>query len=171
MQVAPLQFRRLGPDDAGAFQALRLGGLRDSPTTFASSYEEERELPLAMVAERLAADGDRFVLGAFEDAALVGCIGLRREAHHKQAHKAYIWGMYVLPSHRGRGIGRELVTRTLRMAGSLSGVRQLTLCVNQANVAAVALYEATGFRTFGVEPDALQIDGRFYVDLHMVRPL
>ena len=146
MSAMPVEYRQLTPADAAAFQSLRLGGLRDSPTTFASSYEEERDLPIEVVAARLAPDDDHFVLGAFAGAELAGCIGLQRQAHHKQAHKAYIWGMYVAPAHRGRAIGRELLARTLQGAEALPAVRQITLCVNQANTAAVALYEAMGFR-------------------------
>ena len=36
-----MQIRELVPDDAKVFQALRLAALRECPSAFASSYEEE----------------------------------------------------------------------------------------------------------------------------------
>ena len=48
-----METRILLAADAAAFQALRLEGLRDSPTAFTSSYQEECDLPLLHVAERL----------------------------------------------------------------------------------------------------------------------
>jgi RimJ/RimL family protein N-acetyltransferase len=160
------EIRRLTGADAHAFQTLRLGGLRESPTSFASSYEEECDLPVTAVAERIA---NNLILGAFDAGELVGCIGLQRESHHKRAHKAFIWGMYVAPGHRSQGIGRRLLAETLQLAETMPGLRQVILAVHSANAAAVALYEEFGFKPFGVEPDALLIDGRLQDDLHMVR--
>ena len=50
--------RVLAPADAAAFQAIRLQGLVECPSAFASSAEEERDLPLAVVAERRAPRDD-----------------------------------------------------------------------------------------------------------------
>jgi hypothetical protein len=48
-----MNIRRLQGDDAATFQALRLAALLDTPEAFASSHEEEKDLPLAAVARRL----------------------------------------------------------------------------------------------------------------------
>ena len=48
-----MQIRNLGPADAAAFQALRLRGLLECLTFFASSYEEEYRDDIEIVAERL----------------------------------------------------------------------------------------------------------------------
>jgi ribosomal protein S18 acetylase RimI-like enzyme len=42
------------------------------------------------------------------------------------------------------------------------GVRQIRLGVNVTNTGARALYRSIGFASYGVEPDALQVDGIFY---------
>jgi hypothetical protein len=61
-----MELRILQAGDAAAFTALRLAALRECPTAFSSSYEEECDIPLEQAAERLAPDEDRAVFGAFD---------------------------------------------------------------------------------------------------------
>lgn len=165
---SPLEIRELGPADAGAYQALRLQGLRERPSAFASSYEEERERPLEVVAERITAAADRVVLGAFDGSELVGVVGLVRERMRKLEHKALIWGMYVAPGSRKQGVGRALLSTALGRAASMPGLRQVNLGVNAANEAALALYESLGFKPFGLERGYMLIDGELQDEIHMV---
>ena len=96
-----MDIRTLQMADAAFFQALRLDALRECPSSFSSSYEEECHLPLSRVGERLVPTPEHAVFGAFEDCALVGTVGLRRERPGKLAHKAVIWGVYVAPGIEG----------------------------------------------------------------------
>lgn len=164
-----MQIRDLVSEDARVFQALRLAALRECPSAFASSYEEEDEMPMAVVAERLVVKADRCVLGAWLGSDLVGMLGLQREEMRKLAHKAFIWGMYVAPSARRRGVGRQLIDQALVRASSMNGVHQINLGVNAANAEAIALYEAAGFTAFGVERGFMLLDGELHDELHMVR--
>jgi RimJ/RimL family protein N-acetyltransferase len=164
-----MEIRTLTKEDAGAFQALRLIALRECPPAFASSYGEECEIPIAVVAERIAPSSDRCLFGAFNQSALIGCIGLQRETKLKLAHKALIWGMYVAASHRNKGIGRELVTQALEFAASMPGLHNVTLSVSKGNSAALMLYERMEFKVFGVEPGAMLIDNELHDEIHMVR--
>lgn len=153
--------RRLTPADVDAYQGLRLRGLRESPQAFGSTYEEEVGRPVASVAERLGGDGSTVVFGAFgEDGALLGMGGLHREGKRKALHRAGIWGMYVVPEARGRGMGRALLRALVDHARTLEGVDRLELGVEATNTAARALYHAFGFVTYGVQPDAYRADGQ-----------
>ena len=164
-----MQVRRLNSLDASSFQALRLQALRECPTAFSSSYEEEVHIPITVIASRLAAEAGRDMFGAFSETELVGTIGFGREGALKLAHKGFIRGMYVSPEFRHQGIGRQLVSHVLQHAASLSGLCQVTLTVTASNVAAIRLYEKIGFTPFGVEPAALLVDGEFHDDIYMVR--
>src|ERR1700752_1416819 len=104
-----MHIRPLTPADASQFQALRLAGLKDEPLSFASSYEEEKDLPASTIDRRLAIKPDRGTFGAFESESLVGLVSLGREDMKKLSHKAFIWGMYVQPEFRGKGVARALI--------------------------------------------------------------
>jgi ribosomal protein S18 acetylase RimI-like enzyme len=159
--------RKLTPEDAAAYRALRLQALRECPTAFASSEEEELGIPLLVVGANLAADEGACVLGAFDDAALVGVVGLQREQPRKLAHKAFVWGVYVAPQSRRQGLGRELMMEALAQAAAMPGVRQVNLSVNAANAPAMALYRAMGFEPFGTERGFMMLDGELLDETHM----
>jgi ribosomal protein S18 acetylase RimI-like enzyme len=158
--------RILAADDAAAYQALRLRGLRESPAAFGSTYENEAGIPLPEIAERLArgAGGEDVTFGAFDDGggALVGLAGLRRGTSLKTRHRAGVWGMYVAPEARGGGVGRALMDALVAHARTLEGVERLTLGVEATNAAARALYHALGFVTCGVEPQAYKLGGEYW---------
>jgi ribosomal-protein-alanine N-acetyltransferase len=63
-----------------------------------------------------------------------------------------ILNLAVLPQHRRRGLGRELLTAGLDWLRK-GGVREVYLEVRQSNAAALAMYQARGFRPVGVRPD------------------
>ena len=165
--MLPLSIRRLEPADAPAYRALRLAALRESPSAYGSSAEEEEALPLALFEDRLAAGAERAVFGAFDGTTLVGLTGLVREPKAKRAHTASVFGVYVAPQARGQHTGRRLMQATIDAARSLPGLLQLRLCVNADNTAAIRLYASLGFETFGREIDAVNVDGRFHDELHM----
>ena len=163
-----MSVRALAPADAAAFQSLRLQGLRECPTAFASSFEEECDIALPVVAERLQHRHDRAVFGAFQGDELVGLVGLKRQEPRKLSHKAYVWGMYVAPAVRKQGVGRRLMARALSVALSELQVRQVNLCANADNQAAIALYERMGFKAFGREPSFMLVDGVPQDEIQMV---
>jgi ribosomal protein S18 acetylase RimI-like enzyme len=162
-----MKIRRLSPSDAARFQALRLVALLDTPAAFGSSHEEEKDLPPAEVERRLEERPGQATFGAFDGEALVGVVGLSRETRLKMAHKGHIWGMYVAAEARGHGVARELLMSALAHARATEGIAKVTLNVDAANVAAIALYESLGFVVFAREADAMRLDGQQRDDLQM----
>ncbi|HEX7645428.1 MAG TPA: GNAT family N-acetyltransferase [Burkholderiaceae bacterium] len=164
-----IALRRLAPTDAAACRALRLRGLQESPTAFGSSYTEESALPLAATEAYLAPDSGRSMFGAFDGDTLVAIAGIGRESRINLRHKAFLRSVYTAPEYRGRRIAQRLIAFALQFADALPDVRQVTLTVNAGNSAALAVYEALGFASYGREPDALLIDGTCHDELLMVR--
>jgi ribosomal protein S18 acetylase RimI-like enzyme len=160
--------RRLLASDAAAFQALRLAALKESPSAFGSSYEDEHATPIETIAANLV---QRNLFGAFEGDALAGMIGVGRDSAAKARHKATIRAMYVAPDQRGKGLGRQLLEHALGFAKAMDGVCQVTLDVTADNAAAMALYASHGFIIYGKEPRAMLVDGQFHDTVLMVHML
>ena len=161
-----MQIRRLEIPDAPVYRELRLRGLREHPDAFTSSFEEENLRPPADTEKRLAAASDTVMWGGFIDGALAGVVGMTRETRLKNRHKATLVAMYVAPEYGGRGLGLALVNTVVQAAGA-AGVELLVLTVTEGNRQAAALYERAGFAAFGVEPDAIRVNGVPYGKQHM----
>lgn len=108
------------------------------------------------------------MFGAFDELTLSGVVGIQRENMHKLNHKAFLWGVYVAPEARNKGVGRRLVAQALNYAFAMNGVRQMNLGVNAQNAPAIALYEAAGFKRFGLEQGFMIVDGMLQDELLMV---
>jgi GNAT superfamily N-acetyltransferase len=163
--------QRLTPSDVVEYRRIRLRGLRESPTAFGSSYEEEVKRPIEMFVARLEQADGKWAFGAFENNRIVGVVTLIREDGEKERHKASIFGMYVEPEMRRKGIARELLGRAIATARRVRGLKQLRLSVVETCRPALRLYKSEGFKVYGREEDALLVSGAFYTELLLVRKL
>lgn len=99
-----------------------------------------------------AADaGERVVLGATEDGALVATVTLLLDCPPNQPHRGEIAKMMTLPARRGRGIARALMVEAERIACE-RGRTLLTLDTAEEDGAG-PFYEKLGFTRAGVIPD------------------
>ncbi|MEA5450731.1 GNAT family N-acetyltransferase [Leptolyngbya sp. CCNP1308] len=166
-----MEVRFLNPQEAVTYRDLRLQALRESPTAFASSYEQEVRLSLGDFAARLRPNDDSAsgVFGAFNDRNhLTGMLGFSRETRLKRVHIGTLWSMYVLPEFRSQGVGARLLDSAIAHARLLDGLRQLTLSFTAGNVAAGALYRSRGFEPFGLAREAMCIDGNYFDEEYFV---
>jgi len=160
-----VDIRRLVPDDAPAYRALRIRALWEFPEAFTSSYQEDEKQPIQASEVRLGGEHTMF-WGAFEGDALCGMVGLERETRAKNRHKATVVGMYVSQEYFGTGMGRALMEVLIGVARQ-EGIELLVLTVTEGNTVATNFYEAFGFRSFGIEPLAIKVDGRYFAKNHM----
>ncbi|MDQ0473606.1 GNAT family N-acetyltransferase [Labrys wisconsinensis] len=158
--------RRLVVADAEDFRAIRLAALLTAPEAFGSVHALEVERPLAAFAERLATSA---VLGAYDGGRIGGMAGFWRANGPKDSHKGFVFGMFVAPELRGRGVGAALIAAVI--AAARGEVEQLHLAVLRSNAAAIALYRAAGFAVYGIEPRALKDASGYADELLMVRIL
>jgi ribosomal protein S18 acetylase RimI-like enzyme len=161
--------RPLGEEDLETYATLRRQSLLESPLAFGASPSDDVSIDALRVSMRRAPDWMLF--GAFVDGALVGAAGLLRSHHVKAAHAMHLWGMYVAPTHRHRGLGRALIDACIAHARSVSGVTIVQLGVTSAAAEARRLYEAAGFRVWGTQPDALRHEGHAVDEHHMALDL
>ena len=162
--IDALAIRPMLEPDLLAYKALRDAMLAGHPDASTSDAETEILRDLGSYRSRLTggANGTTlFTLVALDGTRLVGALTCEREPRLKVQHMAHLIGMMVSDTHRGRGIGRDLLIAAIAKLKATPGLAQVTLSVTSTNRAAIGLYESQGFVRYGCLPDAIRLaDGR-----------
>jgi len=171
-EASGITIRQATEEDGDDLFNLYLEALREHPDAFAADHRQTagdrliwvRRLRRNLEEETgticLAADGER----------IVGMSGVYRRSLARMRHVATIWGMYVRPAWRGRGLGSRLLQANVGWAQQ-NGVRVVRLAVVAGNTAAIRCYAENGFVVYGVEPEALRYGDAYYDELLMARRL
>ena len=141
---------------------LRLEGLREEPLAFGSSYEEEQLLTEKDWRERI-----HNAIFALDDNIVVGMVVIMDHTHTKSKHVANIFGVYVRASHRGKGVGYQLIEQAIKKLKESGHIRKISLTVNTVQNSAVALYKKFGFEEAGILKKELFYEGKYYDELIM----
>jgi GNAT superfamily N-acetyltransferase len=164
-----VEIRLFTEQDAQTLWNLRMMALETDPWSFVDSPEELRAMSVQEFATRLRTDhAENFIVGAFEQGAAVGMVGCYQEVPLKRRHKAWIWGVFVAPAARGRGIAKSLMQAAIQRAKTIPAVEMLLLTVAVDQPAPRKLYASLGFRSFGVEPRGLKIGNDSHDEENMV---
>jgi GNAT superfamily N-acetyltransferase len=142
-----MKVREVGPDDWVIWRLLRHRTLIEDREAFAESVQlwtgdddsEERWRA------RMSGPVRNFV--AEHGAAPVGTISMRPD---DDGEGQQLTSMWVVPSSRGRGVGRALIGRVVAEAAG----RPLWLRVIDGNETAIRLYQRCGFVLDDADPDA-----------------
>lgn len=157
---------RLSAEDASALAAARRRALELAPFAFESGPDDDRLADLTFV-QGLLEDPRQAVFGAFEE-SIVGFVGVMPGTHEKTAHRLELWGLFVDPGFRGRGLGRGLVEAAIAFARSVEDATSLHLSVADRASEAAGLYCSLGFTTWGVQPDSIHLQDAAISESHMV---
>ena len=162
-----MNIRRLGPDDAAIYRAIRREALETHPDTFAQSPDEFDALEDNVLATRL---GEIPTVVAFDAGQPVGLMAYQRMTGAVFRHRAYLLNVFVSPRVRGRGIARAMLDNLIG-AAKAEGIQQFELVLTVENTGALAFYERTGFRLAGTITNAFRHGNRLVGEHIMVLPL
>jgi GNAT superfamily N-acetyltransferase len=172
---------RLTAADAERFAQFRLRMLTESPWAFAASPDDDHAVDITELTALLSDPESAILAVESLDArvadsggnapALVAAAGITRMKRRKFAHRARIWGVFVDPEERGKGLASALVAAAVDLSRRWPGLAYIDLGVTDIAADAVHLYERRGFRAWGREPGAIQHDGRRYDAIHMTLTL
>ena len=145
MEKPEIQVRQAGVEDAAAIARL----LHDFNVEYSEPTPDVEELA-ETIAQRLE-EGEITVLLA--GAAPDGLSLFRfRPGIWSGGGETYLQELYVVPSLRGRGIGRALLEATIELARE-RGADGIDLNTGETDTAARALYESMGFTNREGSPD------------------
>jgi RimJ/RimL family protein N-acetyltransferase len=138
---------------------LRLAALRDAPGAFGATLAEDEARPAP----------DWEMLGGGPGAVFVGGDWEGMAAVFVEGEEPRLWGMWVAPAARGRGLGRALVEAVIGWARDRAFAR-LRLGVTAAAPDALRLYERLGFARTGaarpLRPDSSLCEHELALELH-----
>lgn len=162
--------RQIELKDIDAFYAVRASALEQSPQSYGNHLEQWRSAPQAQVVsmiEDALASPDNAIVGAFADGALLGMGGLNRERKLNVVHKATLWGLFVVPEQRRKGIGRQILGHVIEIARGVAGLDYVRLIVTATDEPARALFESVGFAEYGNEQRGIRHEGKYYDQVYM----
>jgi RimJ/RimL family protein N-acetyltransferase len=144
-----MELRQVRAAEGALLRDLRLRALADAPRAFFSTLDAEAAEPPERW-EHLAAASDAgtsdVVFVVVCEGRWVAMAGGRQDAERPDS--AVLWGMWVQPTARGRGLGARLVDAVATWARRL-GASRLELAVSEDSDAAAALYRGLGFAPTG----------------------
>lgn len=150
MEAPGVRVRRAIPAEWQRVRELRLRSLEDAPEAFGSTLEEEQAFGqpewVAWIEGWEGATNALYVAEAEDDGAWVGMAVGSRTGEEGRAH---LYGMWVDPAWRTRGVGARLVHEVIAWAGSW-GARSMVLGVTETNDGAARFYERLGFADTGL---------------------
>lgn len=164
-----MDIHRVMAGDGTRIRELRLRALREDPYAFSASFEHVKDYP-PETWEELATHSElgqrSVVFVAVDDDGWVGMAG--GYVSDDNPSMAGLWGMWVAPVARRRGLGRRLVEAIVDWART-QGASRLDLSVSERAKAAAALYRRLGFAPTG-EQQPLASDPRV-TEIALTRPL
>lgn len=157
--------RETVPGDWEALRDIRLEALRDAPTAFWSTYDQEALREETHWRDRIDRGGT--FLAFIPEVSASGAVGLAG-GYQADPVTVELVSMYVRPAARGRGVGEALVATVINWA-SKRNAESVHLWVTETNSHARALYERLGFTPTG-ERQSLPWDSSL-VEIAMTRTL
>lgn len=168
IQDQGVQFRRLTESDIQTYHDIRLSCLQAHPNSFGSTYEEEiKKKDFKFDGYLREGHQENFLLGVFAEGNCVGICGFIKEEGIRTKHRGHLVQIYVRKAFQGKGIGREMISRTIDQAFDHIGLEQILLGVITENDQANHLYETLGFQEYGRIKQYLKVkDG--YLDKRLM---
>lgn len=163
--MADITIIRLDPSRWQQSKALRLEALQNDSSAFGGAYEDEVQFDDAVWQHRAQSSFEgkgNITLFGEVDGKLVGMIGFGWTDRIKMRHVASIYGVYLTPSARGKGLASIMLTAVLDEIRQIPYIEKVSLSVTEGQDAALALYKKFGFEMIGTARKDIKIGDTYY---------
>jgi len=157
--------RRIRAGEGPQLMQVRLSALLDAPDAFESTYETSSKRPIDAWQARAgaAAEGEsETVMIAESGSQWLAMAG----AFSSERGRRVLFGMWVDPAWRRRGIANRLVSAVAEWAQA-AGAPELTLWVAEENIPAVTLYRRQGFQPTGARKPMAGTEGVYEIEMSL----
>ena len=157
--------RRALPEDAAQIVAYARGVFAEpgiNLITMADEFNPTTESEARMISEMNRASNSLFLV-AEADGRIVGQLTLEGGKRRNVKHAAVL-GITVAQEWRSQGVGRRLLTQSIRWARNSGVISRIELHVFVRNERAVRLYQEFGFVVEGRRRQAVIRDGESLAD-------
>ena len=140
--------RSIRADEVVPYRDLRLAALRESPTAFTATWEQESGMPMEEWAARVesSVSGKSVIVVAEVGDELVGlATGI------PWGHRTRVVSVWVAPEVRRQGIAARLIEAVCAWARQ-TGYREAQIETASANPGPASLYQRLGFQPVDEEP-------------------
>jgi ribosomal protein S18 acetylase RimI-like enzyme len=163
------QIRKLTHNDVVSYKDVRLTSLETDPDAYFVQLQHakqwtERQFLAEMGGHNATIFG---YYGFFDQDKLVGYICLSQSPFSVQSHIVDIFNLYVLPSHRRRGIANTLLKHVIDVTKGVRTIESLFLSVIESNTPAIRLYAEFGFEQYGVKKRSIKKGRRYLHEILM----
>lgn len=162
------------PEKSDADQMIAYLKTTAAETEYGLSYPEELSFTAKDEEDFIAhysLDKGSIMISVFDGEHLVGNASLTCVLDKAKSRHRATFGLAILKSHWGNGLGKKLVSELIVFAKN-AGYEFLELEVASNNLTAVSLYEKLGFAVYGRRPRSLKLkNGDYYDELLMVLDL
>ena len=136
--------RQLTADDWRVFSEIRLLALQTDPNVFGSTYEREVKFTESEWRESLS-NPDSGVFVVFDEAGPVGMTGVAVYRDDPSRKTAVLWGSWLTPGARRKGLSRLLYEARIGWAGDHPSVERIIVSHRESNVASKFANQKFGF--------------------------
>lgn len=105
------------------------------------------------------------VFYAIECETVVGWVDITPSPNPRLSHRGFL-GMGILLSHRGQGLGTQLLQSAIGHAKKI-GLEKVELSVYSDNLAAINLYTKIGFQKMGYVRNYRKLEGKYFDCIEM----
>ncbi len=151
--------RKFRPDEWQAYKEIRLLALRTEPHFFSRKYEDEAAVPDQEWEDDLAS-ADLGVFGVFDGDKVIGMTGvIMKDKLDPSMQTAALWGSWIDPVYRGRGISHEMYRARIAWAREHKTARRVIVSHRASNEPSKRANQKHGFVYTHTEKDTVWPDG------------
>ncbi|MCB1537708.1 MAG: GNAT family N-acetyltransferase [Rhodospirillales bacterium] len=144
MDCSAIVCRLFKPEEWGILRDIRLSALKDTPQFFGSNFAREKDMP--EVYWRETAHSENCVTaGLFDGTQVMGIMGIATMKADASGESAVLWGTYISPAWRGRGLAKKLYGVLLAYAAARADWKHVYISHHESNAASRRATLSQGF--------------------------